>query len=73
MGLLVAIGEAVRVEGFALGGATVLVAEDPAAVRRAWESLPSDVAVVVLTPKAAAALADGSVPVEGVLTAIMPP
>ncbi len=73
MGRIVALGEAVRVEGFSLGGATVLVAEDPDAVRRAWASLPDDVAVVVLTPGAAAALAAASAPREGILTAVMPP
>jgi vacuolar-type H+-ATPase subunit F/Vma7 len=56
MGLLVVLGEAARVEGFALGGATVIPAEGPDAVRRAWESLPDDVAVVVLTGQAADAL-----------------
>ena len=73
MGQIVALGESVRVEGFSLGGATVLVADDPDAVRRAWASLPDDVAVVVLTPRAAAALADGAALHEDVLTAVMPP
>ena len=38
MGLIVVLGEAARVEGFALGGATVIAAEDADAVRRAWAS-----------------------------------
>jgi len=56
VGLLVVLGEAVRVGDFALGGATVIPAEDPAAVRRSWDGLPDDVAMVVLTEQAAAAL-----------------
>ncbi len=73
MGRLVVLGEAVRVEGFALAGATVLVADDADAVRRTWASLPGDVAVVLLTAKAAAALAGDSALREGVLSAVMPP
>jgi len=73
MGGVVVLGEAVRVEGFALAGATVLVAEVPDAVCRTWDSLPDDVAVVLLTTNAAAALADGAAPRKDVLTAVMPP
>jgi vacuolar-type H+-ATPase subunit F/Vma7 len=72
MGRLVVLGEAVRVEGFALAGATVLVADDTDAVRRAWASLPGDVAVVLLTANAAAALAEEPALREGVLSAVMP-
>lgn len=62
MGRIVAIGERARVEGFALAGVEVLVADDPGAVLAAWAALPDDVAVAVLTPAAQAALAalDGS-------------
>jgi vacuolar-type H+-ATPase subunit F/Vma7 len=68
------VGEQLRVEGFTLAGAVVLAADDPAAVRSAWASLGADVAVVVLTPRAAAALeaelaAGGATP----LTVVMPP
>jgi len=58
MGLLVVLGEAARVGNFALGGATVIPAEDPEAVRRSWQALPDEVGVVVLTEQAAAALGD---------------
>jgi vacuolar-type H+-ATPase subunit F/Vma7 len=68
------VGEQLRVEGFSLAGAVVLAADDAAAVRSAWASLGPDVAVVVLTPRAAAALAaeldaGGATP----LTVVMPP
>ena len=52
------IGEALRVRGFALAGALVFAAEDAAGARAAWRSLPPDVAVVVLTPRAAGWLRD---------------
>lgn len=52
-----AIGEGARVDGFALAGVLVQVAGSPAEVRAAWLALPSDVALVLLTPPAAGALA----------------
>ena len=71
MGVIVVLGEATRVEGFALAGAIVIPADDPDAVRRACRSLPEDTSVVVLTEKAAVSLGDGAVP-RGVLTTVMP-
>jgi len=53
MSRVAVIGEGARVQGFVLAGALVLAAEDAAAVRAAWRTLPGDVAVVVLTPRAA--------------------
>jgi vacuolar-type H+-ATPase subunit F/Vma7 len=64
------IGEDVRIEGFGLAGAVVCRAHGPAEVRAAWQSLAEDVAVVVLTPDAAAALVD--VPRGHRLTVVMP-
>ncbi len=57
MSTIAVLGERHRVEGFALAGATVLDAADADSVRDAWKRLPDDVAVVVLTPAAAEALA----------------
>jgi vacuolar-type H+-ATPase subunit F/Vma7 len=51
------IGEALRIEGFALAGAVVFPAGDYRETCEAWRSLPADVAVLVLTPAAAASLA----------------
>jgi vacuolar-type H+-ATPase subunit F/Vma7 len=56
VGRIAAIGEPVRVQGFRLAGALVFDAEEPTAVRAAWDALPVDVAVVVLTPASAATL-----------------
>ena len=49
---IVAMGERHLVEGFALGGARVVPAENPHDVCKGWEALPAE-AVVILTAKAA--------------------
>jgi vacuolar-type H+-ATPase subunit F/Vma7 len=66
------IGEALRVQGFALAGALVLAAEDAGQAQAAWRSLPPDVAVVVLTGSAAAWLSEAARDRPGVLLAVMP-
>jgi vacuolar-type H+-ATPase subunit F/Vma7 len=70
VGKVAVIGERHRVQGFALAGALVSIAEDEDAARSAWHGLTGDVAVVVLTPKAAAALAE-MVPGARRLTVVM--
>jgi vacuolar-type H+-ATPase subunit F/Vma7 len=66
------IGESARTAGFALAGALVFPAGSADEARAAWSSLPADVAVLVLTPRAAAWL--GTVPQarRDVLVAVMP-
>ena len=66
------IGEAVRVQGYALAGAVVYPAEDADQARAAWRSLPPDTAVVVLTARAAAWLGEVQRR-DGVLAVVMPP
>ena len=56
MGSVVVLGERSRVSGFALAGARVVPADDARTVLAAWQALDPDVAVVVLTPDAAAVL-----------------
>lgn len=58
VGKVVAVGERVRIEGFALAGVLTFPAEEPDGVAAAWQALPDDVAVVVLTPAAAATVTD---------------
>ncbi len=70
MGRVAAIGEAVRVQGLALAGVLVLPGDEPADVRASWAALPSDVAVVMLTPLAAGTLGADRL---GRLTVVMPP
>jgi len=66
------IGEAVRTAGFALAGAVVITAESPEEARAAWRELPADVAVLVLTPRAARWLGDVPGPPGGALIVVMP-
>ena len=56
-GNIVAIGEHEHVRALALAGVRVVSADDPDAARAAWEALPADVALVILTPAAHAAIA----------------
>ena len=56
MGSVAVIGEGTAVRGYALAGALVVPADDDEAVHAAWAALDSDVEVVVLTMRAAAAL-----------------
>jgi len=60
VGRVAVIGEGHRAQGWVLGGALVLPAVGPEAVRSAWAALPGDVEVVILTQAAAVAL--GEVP-----------
>jgi len=65
------IGEHPIVVGFALAGARVHPAYDPVQVRTAWESLPTTVGIVILTPTAAEALPEPSSETEP-LRVVMP-
>lgn len=71
MARIAVIGESGKVLGFGLAGAIVLPAEEPEAVLEAWQSLGEDVAVVVLTSRAARTLAGRTA--SWPLTAVMPP
>lgn len=53
MGAVAVIGEPPRVDGFGLAGALVFVATTAEEVRDAWQRLPEDVEVVILTQLAA--------------------
>ena len=56
MSRLVALGAAGLVRGFGLAGATVLEVTDAAEARAAWDRLPGDTAVLILTEATAEAL-----------------
>jgi len=73
MSRIAVIGEAVRVQGYALAGAVVYPAEDAGQARAAWHAMPSDIAVVVLTARAAAWLGEAPQRRDGVLPVVMPP
>jgi vacuolar-type H+-ATPase subunit F/Vma7 len=65
VGAIVAVGELVRVQGFGLAGVRTVPAEDAAAVRSAWATLPPEVSAVILTRAAAEALGADTVTVDG--------
>ena len=67
------IGEMVRVRGYGLAGAVVYPAEDADQARTAWRTMPPDIAVVVLTARAAAWLGEAPQRRDGVLQVVMPP
>ncbi|WP_296664532.1 V-type ATP synthase subunit F [Demequina sp.] len=71
-GVVVALGERRYVGAFALAGARVAAAEDPAAMRTAWESLERGVGLVVLSETAAAALGDLIDDAGAPLTVVLP-
>ncbi|MGR6584813.1 hypothetical protein ACT89R_29850 (plasmid) [Rhodococcus qingshengii] len=56
MDRVVALGEFADIQGFAFGGAVVMPAEDDDTVRAVWDELGDDVAVVIVTARAAEAL-----------------
>ena len=72
MARVVVIGEPLRVGGLVLAGALACPAAGRDQALAAWRSLPPDVAVVVLTPRAAAWL-DGELGQRrDVLPVVMP-
>ncbi len=58
MARVAVLGEHRAVAGYALAGAVVLPAETDAEVCDGWSALPGDVAVVLLTARAAEALGE---------------
>jgi vacuolar-type H+-ATPase subunit F/Vma7 len=65
------IGEATAVQGYALAGALVCAAENPDEAAAAWRALPADIAVVVLTARAAAWLGEAVERRRDVLPVVM--
>jgi vacuolar-type H+-ATPase subunit F/Vma7 len=53
---IVVIGAPARIRQYAMAGATVLAADGPAQVIAAWNELPTDTGLVILTADAAEAL-----------------
>jgi vacuolar-type H+-ATPase subunit F/Vma7 len=73
MSRVAVIGESTRTAGFALVGALVLPAETQDEALAVWSSLPVDVAVLVLTSRAAAWLGAALRARHEVLLVVMPP
>lgn len=72
MAIVVAIGEKARLEGFGLAGADVRAAETNEDVRDIWAALAGRAEVVVLTPRAAAALGPDVADPRAPMTAVLP-
>ena len=72
MSTVAVLGARALVQGFALTGARLLVAETAADVRDQWERMPNDVLVVIVTPSAAAELPGIRSSADGPMTVVMP-
>lgn len=72
MGRVAAIGAEPLVRGFGLVGVLVLPAEDDDAARTAWQRLPGDVELVILSPAAAAAIGPPVAVHPGPIVAVIP-
>ena len=64
-------GEALAVEAYVLAGAMVYPADSPAEATAAFDALPAGIALVIVTTKAAAWLADRIGERPDILTAVM--
>ena len=71
MSRVAALGSWTELAGYALVGVEVVEADDPAAVREAWDTLPGDIGLVLLTPAARRSLGDPLLPAER-LWAVIP-
>jgi vacuolar-type H+-ATPase subunit F/Vma7 len=67
------IGEELAVEGYALAGCVLLPADNPDEVNSAWQALPHDTVLLILTETAASWLADRLAQRPDIMTAVMPP
>jgi hypothetical protein len=66
------LGELSRLEVYRLAGVGVLAAESDDDVRTAWQSLTEDTLVVLLTPRAAAALGNAVAEPGVPMTVVLP-
>jgi vacuolar-type H+-ATPase subunit F/Vma7 len=67
------IGEELAVEGYALAGCVLLPADNPDEVNSAWQALPPDTVLLILTESAAGWLADRLAQRPDIMTVVMPP
>ncbi len=71
MSRITALGRWTELVGYGLAGVEVVDAGDPESVRRAWDGLADDIAVVILTTEARRSLPDPLLPRER-LWAVLP-
>lgn len=72
MSKIVAIGERNRIQGYAIAGVDPVAVDNADETAAAWGRLSHDVAVLILTPQAAADLADRLGERPEVLVAVLP-
>jgi vacuolar-type H+-ATPase subunit F/Vma7 len=70
--IVAALGEQALIEGFRLAGASVLAAETDDDVRAGWAAIPGNAKVVILTPRAAAALGARLADPQSPMTVVLP-
>jgi vacuolar-type H+-ATPase subunit F/Vma7 len=58
MSRIAALGERSRIQGYSIAGVEAVAVDTADDTVTAWQMLPRDVAVLILTPQAAAVLAD---------------
>ncbi|HEX9100291.1 MAG TPA: hypothetical protein VF956_12455 [Candidatus Dormibacteraeota bacterium] len=72
MSRIAALGERNRIQGYSIAGVEVLAVDSADDFVAAWRRLPLDVVVLILTPQAAAALAQTVDERPNVLVAVLP-
>lgn len=72
MSQVAGVGELSRLEVYRLAGVGVLAAETDDDVRTAWQSLTEETLVVLLTPRAAAALGNALAEPGAPMTVVLP-
>ena len=72
MARIAAIGERHRIEALGVAGVDARAAATADEALTAWRDLPSDVAVLILTPEAASALGDRVEERRDLLVTVMP-
>ncbi|HUZ88583.1 MAG TPA: hypothetical protein VMU49_02005 [Candidatus Acidoferrales bacterium] len=72
MARIAALGDGRRIQSLAIAGVVQYVAATDEAAAAAWETLPADVAVLVLTPQAAAALSHRLTERPDLLVTVLP-
>lgn len=69
---VVGIGAATQLQGYSLAGVVVRAADTPESVLTAWEALPAETQLVLLTSTAAGVLGERITDPHGPLTAVLP-